>query len=183
VKRIHAVVDRDVRWLDRLRDEPFTYSEVGATASAMPAGYHHVRRLDVIGRGSSSFRSATDALMSWEMHRRAGLLVTTSAARAVPGAVAAMRLGLGGVGIRIPCRVVYEVADERRIGFAYGTLPGHPEIGEEAFIVEFLSDERVELRIKAFSRPARWFTRLGGPVTNRAQALMTNRYVQALRSN
>jgi uncharacterized protein (UPF0548 family) len=149
----------------------------------MPAGYRHVRRSEMIGRGSSSFSNATDAMMSWEMHRRAGLHVTTSATRAAPGVVAGMRLGIGGFGIRVPCRVVYEVADERRIGFAYGTLPGHPESGEEAFVIEFLSDERVELQITAFSRPARWFTRISGPVATRAQALMTDRYVRALRRN
>jgi uncharacterized protein (UPF0548 family) len=176
------VVGRDARWLQRLGDEPFTYPDIGATASTMPAGYHHVRRSELIGRGTTCFGQATEALMSWEMHRRAGLYVTSFAIRAAPGAVVGMRLGIGGFGIAIPCRVVYEVADERRIGFAYGTLPGHPESGEEAFIVELLSDERVELRITAFSRPARWFSRMGGPVTNRAQALMTDRYVRALRS-
>ena len=178
-----TVVRRDVRWLERLRDESFTYAEVGATASAMPTGYHHVRRSELIGRGLSSFSDAAEVLMSWDMHRRAGLHVTTSAARAAPGVVVAMRLGIGGVGIGVPCRVVYEVAEERRIGFAYGTLPGHPESGEEAFVIEFLNDEHVHLHVTAFSRPARWFTRMNGPVARRAQALMTDRYVRALRRN
>jgi uncharacterized protein (UPF0548 family) len=31
----------------------------------------------------------------------------------------------------VPCRVVYVVDEPRRAGFAYGTLPGHPEIGGE----------------------------------------------------
>ena len=41
-----------------------------------------------------------------------------------------------------------------RQGFAYGTLPGHPECGEEAFIVEQHDDGAVTFAITAFSRPA-----------------------------
>jgi uncharacterized protein (UPF0548 family) len=174
------VLSRERRSLDSLVDAPFTYPEVGATASVMPAGYHCVQRSEVIGRGAAFFAGASEALMSWEMHQRAGLHVTTSAARAEPDAVAVMRLGLGSLGFVVPCRVVYVVDEERRIGFAYGTLHGHPESGEEAFVVELLDDEQVRLHITAFSRPARWFTKLGGPVARRAQHVMTDRYVRAL---
>ncbi len=120
--------------------------------------------------------------MSWQMHSRAGLQVVPSAPRAARDVVALMRFGVAGRGLVIPCRVVYEVAEERRIGFAYGTLPGHPERGEESFVIELFDDERVRLQISAFSTPARWFTRLGGPASRRAQALMTDRYIRALRA-
>ena len=33
--------------------------------------------------------------------------------------------------VRAPCRVVYVVDEPDRRGFAYGTLPGHPEIDGE----------------------------------------------------
>ncbi|MDQ1486161.1 MAG: hypothetical protein QOJ62_1854 [Actinomycetota bacterium] len=119
--------------------------------------------------------------MSWQMHRRAGLRVVASVPRATPDAVVLMRLGVGPFAIRVPCRVVYTVDEERRIGFAYGTLAGHPESGEEAFVVELLPDDGVMLTITAFSRPARWYARLGGPIARRAQGLMTGRYVSAMR--
>jgi uncharacterized protein (UPF0548 family) len=164
-----------------LRDAPFTYSEVAATASSPPGGYHHVARSALIGRGRPFFEQAADTLMSWQMHRRAGLRVVASVPRATPDAVVLMRLGVGPFAIRVPCRVVYTVDEERRIGFAYGTLVGHPESGEEAFVVELLPDDGVMLTIAAFSRPARWYARLGGPIARRAQALMTERYVNALR--
>jgi uncharacterized protein (UPF0548 family) len=93
-----------------------------------------------------------------------------------------MRLGVAGRGLVIPCRVVYEVAEDRRIGFAYGTLRGHPERGEESFVIELLDDDSVRVQIVAFSQPARWFTRLAGPISQRAQALMTDRYIRALRA-
>ena len=55
------------------------------------------------------------------------------------------------------------VNEPRRAGFAYGTLPGHPESGEESFVVEHLADDRVVLCIRAFSRPASWLFRIGYP--------------------
>lgn len=178
------MLSRDLRSLKRFLDAPFTYPDVGATALPRhdePPGYHHVERTEVIGHGAAFFASASDVLMSWDMHRRAGLHVTASAACAEPDAVVVMRLGVGSLGVVVPCRVVYVVNDERRIGFAYGTLPGHPESGEEAFVVELLADDHVQLHITAFSRPARWFSKFGGPVGRRAQTLFTDRYVKALR--
>lgn len=175
-------VKRDQARLKRLGDAPLTYPEVGATAGTLPAGYHHVRRCEVIGQGPDAFAEAADVLMSWQMHSRAGLRVIASAPRAAPDVVVLMQLGVAGRGLVVPCRVVYVVAEERRIGFAYGTLPGHPECGEESFVIELLDDDRVRVQIIAFSQSARWFTRLGGPISRRAQAFMTDRYIGALRS-
>ena len=42
----------------------------------------------------------------------------------------------------------------RQFGFAYGTLPGHMESGEERFLIEQLADGSVWYDIVAFSRPA-----------------------------
>jgi uncharacterized protein (UPF0548 family) len=161
---------------------PLTYAEVGATAGTLPAGYHHVRRSEIIGHRHAVFADAAHALMTWQVHSRAGLGVTASAPRAAPDVVVLMQLGVAGRGLVIPCRVVYVVAEERRIGFAYGTLPGHPERGEESFVIELLDDDRVRVQIIAFSQSARWFTRLAGPMSRRVQAVMTNRYIRALRA-
>jgi uncharacterized protein (UPF0548 family) len=166
------------------RDELFTYDAVGATgsgASSMPAGYHELRRSTIIGRGREAFGAAGEALMSWQMHRDVGLHVTASGPRAEPGVVAAMRIGPRRVGIGFRCRVVYSVNEDRRIGFAYGTLPGHPESGEEAFVVEHLPNDDVVFEVIAFSRPARWFTRIGGPLSRIAQNVMLRRYARALK--
>jgi uncharacterized protein (UPF0548 family) len=175
-------VNRDRDRLERLAGESLTYSEVGATAGTLPTGYHHMRRSEIIGNGSAFFAGASEALMSWQMHSRAGLQVVASAPRAARDVVALMRLGVAGHGLVIPCRVVYAIAEERRVGFAYGTLPGHPERGEESFVIELLDDDQVRLQVSAFSLPARWFTRLARPISGRAQALMTARYIRALRA-
>lgn len=68
----------------------------------------------------------------------------------------------------------------RRCGFAYGTCPGHPESGEEAFLVEWDTDDVVWLRVIAFSRPATWYVRLAGPAARGMQAFITRRYLRSL---
>ncbi|MFI5931398.1 DUF1990 family protein [Actinoplanes sp. NPDC051494] len=159
-----------------------TYAEVGATRDAeLPAGYGHVR-LDVsIGAGREAFERAADGLMRWDMHRGAGFRFTGSPGVAAPGTVVALRLGVGPVGLRVPCKVVYVIQEPDRRGFAYGTLPGHPERGEEAFAVQLTGSGDVRAQIWAFSRPATLLARAGGPATRLVQAYFTKRYAQALR--
>jgi uncharacterized protein (UPF0548 family) len=115
------------------------------------------------------------------MHRRAGLSVQASHATAQEGAVVALVLGGSRIGLVLPCRVVYVVDEPGRRGFAYGTLPGHPEQGEESFMVSHEPDGSVVLRIAAFSRPANALSRLGGPLARWVQDRMTNRYIDAAR--
>jgi uncharacterized protein (UPF0548 family) len=52
------------------------------------------------------------------------------------------------------CRVVYLVDEATRFGFGYGTLPGHPEQGEETFIVETGAEGGFRFKVRAFSRPS-----------------------------
>ena len=77
-------------------------------------------------------------------------------------------------------RVVYVVDEPRRRGFAYGTLPGHPETGEEAFVVELQEGDEVTFTITAFSRPASRLARAAGPVGRRIQGWATNRYLRSV---
>ena len=74
----------------------------------------------------------------------------------------------GGL-VTVPCEIVYVLDEPNRAGFGYGTLPGHVQRGEEAFLVERDQQDRVWFRVTAFSRPARWITVLGGPLTIAAQ--------------
>jgi uncharacterized protein (UPF0548 family) len=126
------------------------------------------------------FARAVEAVNGWHMHRGAGLAVVVAPPAAAAGAAVVMRLGPPVVGLVVPCRVVYVVDEPDRGGFAYGTLPGHPETGEEAFVVHLVGDV-VELSIRAFSRPATWLVRAGGPLNHGVQKLVTDRYVRALR--
>ena len=168
--------------VDRLRALPLTYAEVGATSAGLPDGYHHVSREAVLGAGEAAFRQAADALSRWELQRRAGVRVLPAAARVAEGVDAVLLLGVGRLAVRAPVRVVRVVDEPRRTGFAYGTLPGHPESGEESFLVEWRPDGSVVCRITAFSRPVTWLARLGGPATTLVQGWVTGRYLRSLRA-
>lgn len=152
-----------------------TYREVGATAGELPAGYRHLRETVYVGRGEDTFLTASDALMGWDVHRHAGLRVEVTAPVAERGCDVVLRW----FGFTIPCRVVYVIDEPNRRGFAYGTLTGHPESGEERFCVERLPDGSVVATVTAFSRPGRWFTRVGDPIARRVQVAVTRRYLRA----
>jgi uncharacterized protein (UPF0548 family) len=81
---------------------------------------------------------------------------------------------------KIPTRVVYVIDEPDRKGFAYGTLPGHPERGEESFVVERRADESVWLVIRSFSRPSSGFFWAVYPALRMMQAYFTARYERAL---
>ena len=165
--------------LEELRAAPLTYAALGATGSASPPdGYRSVNEDRVLQR--RDLDGAAEDLLTWRVHQRAGLRVAASGPRAVPGAVVDMRLGLGPLAVRIPCRVVSVVDEPDRRGFAYGTLPGHPESGEELFLLHRGGDGRITFTITAFSRPATALARLGGPVGTVVQDAMTRRYLAAL---
>ncbi|MES1212412.1 MAG: DUF1990 domain-containing protein [Leifsonia sp.] len=82
--------------------------------------------------------------------------------------------------VNIPTRVVYVIDEPDRKGFAYGTLPGHPERGEESFVVERRADESVWLTIRSFSRPSSGFFWATYPILRMMQAIFTERYKRAL---
>lgn len=156
-----------------------TYPEVGATGGELPAGYHQVRAERVIGRGRERFEGCCDALLSGAVQRRAGADVSASDEPFRTGTEVRMRLRIGPLSFIAPCRVVWAERSADRCGFAYGTLPGHPERGEERFELRLDPSGDVVFRIVAFSASARWFTRLGGPLGRLVQARMTRRYLAA----
>lgn len=163
--------------LNDLSGASLTYGEIGASATVLPAGYHHLRKSSVIGRGRERFEQAAAQGMRWGMLRGAGLRVNATTPVAEVGAEVLVNLGP----VVAPCRVVYVVDEPDRRGFAYGTLPGHPESGEECFLVRYdASTEDVIAEVAAFSRHAMWWSRLGAPITSLAQRLITDRYLRAL---
>jgi uncharacterized protein (UPF0548 family) len=92
------------------------------------------------------------------------------------GETARIRFGL----LREEVRIVRVVDEPRRKGFAYGTLPRHPLVGEEAFVVEWRNDDRVEFVVRSFSRPNGWVWTLLWPVVALARRVILRRYLRAL---
>ncbi|UFU06220.1 DUF1990 family protein [Ruania halotolerans] len=161
-----------------------TYCHRGATRADdllthPPRGYRPIERRVPIGRGRDTYAEAVRAVLSWQVQQRSGIRVDAPRERQLrTGDVARLRIGRWPWDA--PCQVVYTIAEPTRAGFAYGTLRGHPERGEELFLVELDGDENVWLRIRAFSRPANWVLWLGYPVLRLMQGVYTRRYERSL---
>jgi uncharacterized protein (UPF0548 family) len=165
----------------RVTGKQLTYREVGATRqSTLPPGYRHDRRSVSIGRGDEAFRRGQDAIRRWEAHRAAGAIVRPADPPAL-GALIVVALRVGPSFVLAPSEIVYVTDDPARFGFAYGTLPGHPEQGEEAFHVERSADGEITFAVVAFSRPADLLGRVGGPVARAVQNRVTNAYLEGVR--
>ncbi|MEV6209876.1 DUF1990 domain-containing protein [Kitasatospora sp. NPDC051914] len=161
----------------------FTYPEVGATAGTgqLPAGYHYLHHRTTVGRGPEDFAVAGQAVTTWLMHRAAGVRITADAPKAAAGVRVTCTIGVGSVRVTAPCEVVWAVDEPRRAGFAYGTLAGHPECGEESFVVELAADGTVRFTVTAFSRPGTLLTRLAGPLVPLLQRLYARHCGRTLR--
>ena len=161
------------RFLAAQRELPFTYEAMGATAESPPAGYVVDRTRIKLGEGEAVFRSAIAALRRWEQFNLGWVEAWPSETPVQKGNAVAVMGRAVGVWWLNACRVVY-VLDKTgpisKFGFAYGTLPGHFESGEERFLIEWdRSDDGVWYDILAFSRPNHVLTRLGYPVVRRLQ--------------
>jgi len=160
----------------------FTYDEVGATeGEVLPEGYSHLRVRTLLGNGPVVMRRAAEALLDFRMHRAIPVRIAASAGRAAPGVEVTVGLGVGPLRLRAPCRVVWAEEGERRAGWAYGTLPGHPECGEEAFLVSMDDSGDVWLVVTAFSRPGGFLTRMAGPLVPVMQRAYARRCGAVLR--
>ncbi|MFJ4675887.1 DUF1990 family protein [Kitasatospora sp. NPDC088783] len=161
-----------------------SYPEVGATRSAAPpAGYARLRRRVHLGHGPAVLERAGAYVLGWGVQLGSGFAIHPAPGRILPGDTVLLRLALPGLRLPrlvIPCRVVWTVEEPDRIGFAYGTLPGHPERGEESFVVSRDADGEVWFEITAFFRLATWYARLGRPVALLLQHLAVERYLRVV---
>lgn len=151
----------------------FTYSGVGATAATPPPGYVVDRTRIRLGDGEDVLQKAKAALERWEQFRLGWVEACPVDTPLRVGEVVAVVARVLGVWWVNACRIVYavdEAGSVARFGFAYGTLPGHAESGEERFLVEWdRATDAVWYDILAFSRPRHPLARLGYPLSRRTQ--------------
>ncbi len=159
-----------------------TYSDIGATlAGTPPDGFHHDRYETVLGYGPETFERAVAGLKAWHAHRLRGVRVFPDDQEICAGATVVVTLGTAKLALAAPCRIVSVIDGQTRWGFAYGTLPGHPEQGEEAFVVSMSADQTVRFEIEAFSRPGDPLVRLSGPIGRVIQKGGTGGYLRSLK--
>jgi len=144
-------------FLSGQRDLPFSYKEVGASKDVIPKTYPINHHRIQIGCGAETFARAKNAVQTWAMYK---LEWTRLYPPKVP-------IGAGESVVVVvnhlfcwsmnPCRIVYVLEESgavEKFSFAFGTLPGHSETGEERFTVEWRrDDDTVWYELLAFARP------------------------------
>jgi uncharacterized protein (UPF0548 family) len=148
--------------------------------SPPPKGYRLDRWCRDIGEGDDVFERARVALQNWKIHEGAGLIVEADGPPTI-GGIVAMAAPLPVGFIEVVCRVVDVVDQPDRCGFVYGTLPNHPEQGEESFMASRSANGALTFEIVAVSRPGQILARVFPPIARRLQASATNRYFDAMR--
>jgi uncharacterized protein (UPF0548 family) len=144
-----------------------TYTAVGATfdEASMPAGYAINRMRVELGRGQVVFDRAKTGLACWRQFHLGWLEAFPDDTPIRAGETVLVIARAGGMWWTNAARIVYIVnessAASSRFGFAYGTLPGHVESGEERFLIEWdRATDIVSFDILAFSRPRHYLVRL-----------------------
>jgi uncharacterized protein (UPF0548 family) len=152
------------------RDLAFTHDDVGATRDdRAPAGYAHDHSRQHLGTGEATFARAREAIRAWAMFPAPLAWIEPLPIPIEVGQQAGVVIHALGLWWLNAARIVYVIDEPRRFGFAYGTLPGHVERGEERFLVEWLADDSVWYDLRAFSQPRYWPVRIGKPVARALQ--------------
>lgn len=155
-------------FLEAQKDLPFSYAEVGASKDKIPSGYPINHRRVQLGSGAETFARARKAIENWAMYQLDWTRLYPNNAPIAAGSAVCVVVNHGFCRSLNPCRVIYVLEEDggeiQRYGFAFGTLPGHSEEGEERFTVELnRADDSVSFELLSFARPHHILARLGFP--------------------
>lgn len=159
-----------LRFIASEQHAEYTYTEVGQSRTESPvAGFDNDINSVELGQGTAVFAAAQEAVRQWRMFPGGWALIMPDRPPVRVGEVVGMAAKVVGIWWLNTCRIVYTIENEHQFGFAYGTLPGHAECGEELFIVEKDAAGVVRYRLRAFSKPRHWMARLAYPLARRYQ--------------
>lgn len=146
------------RFVSSQTDLTFSYAEVGGTRGEAPQGYVVDRYRTKLGEGEETYERAKDALRSWRQFDLGWVGLRPVGAPVEAGTTVAVLARHFGFWSLNSARIIYLVEEAgavERFGFAYGTLPGHAERGEERFLIEHdHGTGLVSYDVFAFSRPS-----------------------------
>jgi len=158
-----------------------TYDHVGSTLDPARRAAPVVRvRHRTVGRGPTAFEAARQALRTWVPQLGIGATVEPEGQAVVTGATVLVVLRRGPLHVVAPDRIVGVVDEPRRFGYAYGSLPGHPERGEESFVVEHLDDDTVRATIRVQAGPGTLPAHVVAPLVRAVQHAALDGYLSAI---
>jgi uncharacterized protein (UPF0548 family) len=119
-------------------------------------------------------------LRAWAPQIALGARVHPPEAPIERGTTVLIVLRVGPFEVVAPDRVVACVDEPDAFGFAYGTLAGHPERGEESFVVRLRLDGVVTVTVTVVAEAASRWLALGGPALRFVQRRAVGTYMAAL---
>lgn len=165
--------------LEVYNDKDFTYDTPGGSRDGtMPASFRVARRKVVLG-SDDVFDAAVAALKDWQPQKHAGLSVAATLPFGEGTVICQAAPIIGPVHVLAPCRVVYVEETETCFAYGYGTLEGHPEMGEERFAISREAGN-CYFELAAYANAGHWLTRIGSPVTWKIQAKALDAYIDAI---
>ena len=171
-RRDHELADR----LHAAAHEDVTYEHVGSTLADSGVAQH----TRTLGTGEAVFNEAVNRLRTWAPQRHLGARVIPADQQPELGATILVDLHLGPIAIAVPNRIVAVIDEPNRWGFAYGTLPGHHERGEESFVIARHANDTVTATINVDAVPATFPAQLAAPIVRALQRAAIRRYLKAL---
>ncbi|MFM6974417.1 MAG: DUF1990 family protein [Agromyces sp.] len=175
-----------------------------------PRGFWVAEDSARLGTGRERFESAREQMWQWGIHLNSGLEVVdvvpgseggyrglnqrdirdvdpnevmfTAQGHAYvnPGATILQRAKLWRWTFELPARVVLVIDEEQRAGYALGSLPGHPFVGEQAFVLELRDDDSVWLTVRQLGQPENPRLRILAPLLRWQQQRLTKRFLMSL---
>ncbi len=171
-------------FLAREKQRGFTYTQHGTSVtSEKVAGFDNDFQRVRIGQGDAAFQKAAEAIRQWKMFPPGWTVILPRNAPIEAGETIAMYARFMGFWWRNSCRIVYTINEPGRFGFAYGTLPGHIECGEELFMVEKDEAGQVWYTLRAFSKPRHWLVKLAYPIVRLLQARFRRDSAKAMKDS
>ncbi len=149
------------------RSKAYSYPEIGATKTTkIFAHYDYDNDYNYIelGKGAEIWQKAKVALQNWQHFPLPWTKIYPNTRGLRKDAVVVVLFRIFGIWWRNSAKIVYAFDEPNRFGFAYGTLPGHIEMGEEVFWIERNAAGMVSYHIKAFSKPRFWLAKIGYPI-------------------
>ena len=160
-----------------------SYEQIGISLSGgpLPRGWGRSEGAAQLGSGEAVWQAARESLRDWSAHRGARVTVEPERAPLVEGTVVAVTAGIPLLAIVGVCRIVRVIDEADRFGFAYGTVPPHPEVGEESFLLTRDAAGAVTFTVRSVSRAVALPARLAPPIARLAIAGYTRVYARSLR--
>ena len=146
-----------VDFLQNQQNKPYSYQNVGGSNDGLQKGFNNDHNFVNLGHGEQVWVNAKNALKNWKQFPASWTKIIPNDTLLMKSKTVAVLFKLFGIWWINSARIVYSIDEKDKFGFAYGTLQGHLEKGEELFLIERDQNGEIFYHIKAFSKPDYWF--------------------------